>query len=366
MAPAVLPMLVIVLLVNTGSSSLNATSKAAKLFPAILILGDSTVDTGNNNYIPTLFKGNHLPYGRDFPGQVPTGRFSNGKLAPDFIASAASIKETVPPFLDPDLKDKQLCTGVSFASGGSGLDDLTTAASGVIPMSKQLEYLKKYIQRLNKIAGEEEAKKILRGALVIISAGTNDFIFNFYDIPTRRIQFNISGYQDFLLGRLRDIILGLHDLGCRKIAVAGLPPVGCLPIQMTAKFKNPEDRKCVEDENIDARRYNNKLANLLPQIQSVLPKSKIAYADVYEPMIDMINHPHKYGFLETKKGCCGTGYVEAGPLCNELTPPCHNSSQYLFWDSIHPSESAYYYMSLFLEEQVLPQLFFGNSRKEYR
>lgn len=365
MAPAELLIFVVLLLVNTGSSILNTKSKAAKLFPAILIFGDSTVDTGNNNYIVTLFKGNHLPYGRDFPGQVPTGRFSSGKLVPDFVASAAGIKETVPPFLEPDLKDGQLRTGVSFASGGSGFDDLTTAISGVIPMSKQLEYLEKYIQRLNKMVGEEEAKKILKGALVIISAGTNDFIFNFYDIPTRRIQFNIGEYQDFLLGRLRDFILQLHELGCRKIAVAGIPPVGCLPIQMTAKFKNPEDRKCVEEENLDARIYNHKLANLLPQLQSVLPKSKIAYADVYEPMIDMINHPQKYGFLETKKGCCGTGFVEAGPLCNELTPTCRNSSQYLFWDSIHPCESAYYYISLFLEEQVLPQLFFCDSTHEY-
>lgn len=77
--------------------------------------------------------------------------------------------------------------------------------------------------------------------------------------------------------------------------MAGLPPVGCLPIQMTAKFKNPEDRKCVEDENLDARAYNHKLANLLPQIKSVLPKSKIAYADVYKPMTDLTNHPQKYG-----------------------------------------------------------------------
>lgn len=71
------------------------------------------------------------------------------------------------------------------------------------------------------------------------------------------------------------------------------------------------------------------------------------------------------GFLETKTGCCGTGYVEAGPLCNELTQTCPNSSQHLFWDSIHPCESAYYYISLFIEEQVLPQLFFGGSTNEY-
>lgn len=164
------------------------------------------MDSGNNNFIPTLFKGNHYPYGRDFPGHVPTGRFSNGKLVPDFIASLLGIKETIPPFLDPSLSDHELLTGVSFASGGSGVDDLTTAASGVIPVSKQIKCFRDYIKKISHIVGVEEAKKILEDALVIISAGTNDFSFNFYDIPTRRVEFDISGYQDFLQNRLQIFI----------------------------------------------------------------------------------------------------------------------------------------------------------------
>lgn len=164
------------------------------------------MDTGNNNFIPTLFKGNHFPYGRDFPGHVPTGRFSNGKLVPDFIASLLGIKETIPPFLDSRLSSHELLTGVSFASGGSGFDDLTTAASGVIPVSKQIEYFRAYVAKIKRIVGEAEAKKILECALVIISAGTNDFSFNFYDIPTRRNEFDISGYQDYLQNRLQIFI----------------------------------------------------------------------------------------------------------------------------------------------------------------
>lgn len=175
-------------------------------FAVILIFGDSTVDTGNNNYISTLFKGNHYPYGQDYTDRLPTGRFFNGKLVPDFIASALSIKESVPPFLDPHLSDDELCTGVSFASAGSGYDDLTTVASGVIPVSKQIEYFKQYVVRLKGIVGEEDAKKIVNGALVVLSAGTNDFGFNFYDIPIRRLEFNISGYQEFLQNRIQRFI----------------------------------------------------------------------------------------------------------------------------------------------------------------
>lgn len=164
------------------------------------------MDTGNNNFIPTLFTSKHSPYGRDLPDHIPTGRFSNGRLVPDLLASALGIKEFIPPFLDPHLSDSELRTGVSFASAGSGYDDLTTEVSKVIPVSKQLQYFNQYLKRLNTAVGEQEAKKIVSGALLLISAGTNDFVYNFYDLPTRRNQFNITGYQDFLLQRVQDTV----------------------------------------------------------------------------------------------------------------------------------------------------------------
>lgn len=172
----------------------------------ILIFGDSTVDTGNNNYVMTLFKGNFYPYGKDFPGKIPTGRFSNGKLVPDFLASMLGIKQLVPPFLDPSLSHDELLTGVSFASAGSGFDDLTTLVSKVIPVFNQIGMFRDYIMKLNETVGDQKAREIINNALVVISAGTNDFVFNFYDLPTRRFEYTISGYQDFLLDRLQSFV----------------------------------------------------------------------------------------------------------------------------------------------------------------
>ncbi|KHN46112.1 GDSL esterase/lipase [Glycine soja] len=327
-------------------------------FLSILVFGDSTVDTGNNNYINTLAKGNHLPYGKDFPGHMPTGRFSNGKLVPDFIASMLNLKDTVPPFLDPNLSDEELLTGVSFASGGSGFDDLTTALTGAIALSKQIEYFKVYVARLKRIAGENETKRILRDALVIISAGTNDFLFNFYDIPTRKLEFNIDGYQDYVQSRLQIFIKELYDLGCRKFAVSGLPSIGCIPIQITTKSVSLKDRKCEEDENSDAKLYNRKLARQLLKIQAMLPGSRVVYTNVYDPLNNLINQPEKYGFKETSKGCCGTGLFEVAPLCNEFTPICEDPSKYVFWDSVHPTEITYQYIAKYLEMEVLPKFQF--------
>ncbi|AES98896.1 putative triacylglycerol lipase [Medicago truncatula] len=343
-----------------SSNDLKLRSK----FSSILVFGDSTVDTGNNNYIKTLIKGNHLPYGRDFPNHEPTGRFSNGKLAIDFLASTLNLKETVPPFLDPNLSNEELLKGVSFASGGSGFDDFTIALTGAISMSKQVEYFKDYVHKVKSIVGEKEAKQRVGNALVIISAGTNDFLFNFYDIPTRRLEFNISGYQDYVQSRLLIFIKELYELGCRKFAVAGLPPIGCIPVQITAKFV--KDRyKCVKEENLEAKDYNQKLARRLLQLQAILSGSRVIYTNIYDPLIGLIKHPRpeKYGFKETNKGCCGTGTFEVTPLCNELTPVCDDASKYVFWDSVHPSEATNKYIAKYMELEVLPKFQFHRNCK---
>ncbi|KAL8055886.1 hypothetical protein ABFX02_04G084200 [Erythranthe guttata] len=344
------------ILIVTTAVECNVEKPTLPKFPAILVFGDSTVDTGNNNYILTPFKGDHPPYGLDFPGSFSTGRFSNGKLVPDILASMMGLKETIPPFLDPNLSDREILTGVSFASAGSGFDELTTSLSRVIPMSMQPHLFEQYVKRVEGVVGRDEAAGILSGALVIVSAGTNDFIFNYYDVPTRRIQFVTVGmYQDFLLNKLQSMVKELYNLGCRKMVVSGLPPIGCLPIQITTK--SPILRSCSRKENADAQSYNHKLEKqLLPQLEAELPRSKIVYVDSYNPLMDMINDPHKYGFVETRRGCCGTGFLEAGPLCTQLTPVCANPSQYLFWDSIHPGESTYRILSEKLSASLLTKL----------
>lgn len=48
-------------------------------------MGDSTVDPGNNNRLRTTAKANFPPYGVNFYGRRPTGRFSNGRLATDML-----------------------------------------------------------------------------------------------------------------------------------------------------------------------------------------------------------------------------------------------------------------------------------------
>ncbi|GAA0159647.1 hypothetical protein LIER_16372 [Lithospermum erythrorhizon] len=56
--------------------------------PALIAFGDSLVDQGNNNGFLTPAKATYLPYGKDLLiNGKPTGRFSNGKTAMDFVGN---------------------------------------------------------------------------------------------------------------------------------------------------------------------------------------------------------------------------------------------------------------------------------------
>jgi hypothetical protein len=59
---------------------------------ALFVFGDSLFDVGNNNYINTTADGraNYSPYGETF-FNYPTGRFSNGRVIPDFIGKIKHV-----------------------------------------------------------------------------------------------------------------------------------------------------------------------------------------------------------------------------------------------------------------------------------
>lgn len=83
-------MLLLVLCVSSwqvGARDAAASGGGRPRVPAILVFGDSIVDTGNNNAVLTLTKSDFRPYGKDLNGGVPTGRFSNGRVPSDFVGA---------------------------------------------------------------------------------------------------------------------------------------------------------------------------------------------------------------------------------------------------------------------------------------
>ncbi|KAL6284067.1 hypothetical protein ACE6H2_014996 [Prunus campanulata] len=305
--------------------------------PAIIVFGDSTVDAGNNNHISTILKSDFQPYGRDFLGGQPTGRFSNGRVPTDFISEAFMIKPTIPAYLDPTYTIKDFATGVCFASAGTGYDNATSDVLSVMPLWKELEYYKKYQKDLRSYLGNDKANEVLGEALYLVSIGTNDFLENYYVLKRRSSQFSVEEYQNFLAGIAENFITELYQLGARKMSIASLPPMGCLPLERTTNIFSGSD--CIEEYNDVARIFNVKLQGLIEKLSKKLVRIQLVLSNTYDILLEIIQNPTTFGFEDAATACCGTGLFEMSYLCNKITPfTCSDANKYVFWDSFHPTE----------------------------
>uniref|UniRef100_A0A7N0T4J7 Uncharacterized protein n=1 Tax=Kalanchoe fedtschenkoi TaxID=63787 RepID=A0A7N0T4J7_KALFE len=340
----------------TLKSEKSATTPGVRPTPALIAFGDSILDPGNNNHFKTVTKANFPPYGKDFEGGVATGRFSNGKIPSDFLVQALGIKPLLPAFLDPFLRRKDLLTGVSFASGGSGYDPLTPTIEVGISVSKQLIFFKEFIQKLKEQVGTSETDYIIRNSQYLIVAGSNDIAITYFTYRARERRFDVPSYVNFLIDHASNFFSELHALGARRMLIAGVPPLGCLPAIRT--LKGGKARDCAEKVNEASQLYNSKFKANLVSLKTKLPQANMTYIDLYDFILDIIQHPEQYGFKVSDRGCCGAGGLEAGVFCNPLIPvTCRNTSTSVFWDAYHLTERTYKIVSDYITSTYRDNLF---------
>ncbi|KAG9442751.1 hypothetical protein H6P81_018605 [Aristolochia fimbriata] len=348
-------LLLLPLLLTAAAGDHQSLHQNKKKVPALIVFGDSIVDSGNNNGIKTIVKCDFPPYGRDFPQMQPTGRFSNGRIPSDMIASALGVKDYVPAYLDPDLTPEDLLTGVTFASGAAGYDPLTSELMSVLTLDDELRLFREYQTKLKAIAGEERAASIIRDSIYLVIIGSDDLANTYFTTPFRKKQFDIPSYADFLVEKASIFYQELYNLGARKMAIVGLPPVGCVP--STRTLSGGVLRQCKDVYNQAAQLTNFKLSKAVDKLGATLPGSRLVYVDIYTVLLDMILYPSKFGFKVSDKGCCGTGAIEVSILCNQLVPhTCTDVSDYVFWDSYHPTENAYKVITDSVITNYLPRL----------
>ncbi|GJZ54654.1 GDSL esterase/lipase EXL3-like protein, partial [Tanacetum coccineum] len=295
------------------------------LVQAVYAFGDSFADSGNNNNRTSVIKANFPPYGKDFMGGISTGRFTNRKTIADYVVEKLGVKDYLPAYLDPALQDTDLPTGVCFASGGAGVDELTSTILNVWSLQDQLEFFKEYIVKLKRIVGEEEANQITANALYLVSWGSNDWAV-YTAVPIRRLQYNVPAYSKLLADKAENFIQELYNLGARRMAFFNTPAIACYPLTRTVA--GGLLRKCSPKFNEEAHSFNNMIIGRIEQLNSTLPQARIVDGIIL-------------CFTVLDKGCCGSGVVEAAVLCNPLSTTCLDDSKYLFWDSVHLTDKGY-------------------------
>ncbi|KAJ0983079.1 hypothetical protein J5N97_011334 [Dioscorea zingiberensis] len=294
----------------------------------MFVFGASLLDVGNNNYINTTEKCNYPPYGIDYLGGKPTGRYSNGKNVVDFLAEKLRVPSPK-PYLSLSKTDNPLefLEGVNFASGSAGI--LISTHQGLcISLETQIDYYSSVLRALVEKLGIVQVQRFISSSIFLINIGSNDILV--YDGT------GVSKYVRLLISTLEGELKRIFKLGARKLVLMGTEPIGCWPV---VRALNKSSGDCNRELNQVSSLYSEQAVLLLKKLQSEYADMSYSFFNSYRVFDKLIKHPENYGFDESKAACCGMGYLNAEIACNPFATYCSNRTKYVFWDGWHQTEA---------------------------
>ncbi|KAJ4794635.1 GDSL esterase/lipase [Rhynchospora pubera] len=273
-------------------------------FNAIWSFGNSLADTGNfivlaRGVLPyDVFE--HLPYGVTYFGQ-PTGRASDGRLVIDIIAQTLGLP-LVPPYLS---QGQNFSRGVNFAVIGApalGMDFFQRRnITGFLPtdtsLNVQLSWFVDKVKHLLCNTTQSCLDYFKRSLFLLGEFGGNDY--NLALFAGKSVS-EAKSYIPFVIDIIRQTAESLLKQGALHIVIPGNFPTGCIPILLTIFASNNkldyDNLGCLKEYNTIGFDHDMKLKEMVAQLQNKYPQAKIIYADYYEPVIQFLQNPSKFGF----------------------------------------------------------------------
>ncbi|KAL0456327.1 UNVERIFIED_CONTAM: GDSL esterase/lipase [Sesamum latifolium] len=318
---------------GSGQGDEDGGEMRRALVPAMFIFGDSLIDNGNNNNLPSFAKANYFPYGIDFKGG-PTGRFSNGYTMVDTIAELLGLP-LIPAY--SEASGDQMRYGVNYASAASGILDITGRNFvSRIPFGQQIRNFENTLDQITDDLGAPDVAQALAKCIFFVGMGSNDYLNN-YLMPNynTRNQYNAQQYADLLVQQYSQQLTRLYNLGARKFVIAGLGLMGCIP-SILAQSSNGV---CSQEVNQLVLPFNTKTKAMINNLSANLPGARFSYIDIRNMFQDLLANARSYGFTVVNRGCCGIGRNRGQITCLPFQTPCPNRNQYIFWDAFHPTEA---------------------------
>ncbi|XP_057971572.1 GDSL esterase/lipase At2g23540-like [Malania oleifera] len=330
----------------TVMMNLSVVVKGEDGLGASFIFGDSLVDAGNNNYLPTLARANMPPNGIDFSpsGGNPTGRFTNGRTIGDIIGEELGQPNYAVPFLAPNCTGKAILSGVNYASGGGGILNQTGRIFvNRLSMEIQVDYFNITRKQFDNLMGASKARDfIMKKSIFSLSVGSNDFLNNYLLSALSigaRVSESANAFVDDLIDHLKIQLTRLYELDARKFAVSNIGPIGCIPYQKM--INRLSEDQCAELPNKLATQYNGRLKDLLAELNDNLHGATFVYVNVYDFVMELVSNYARYGFVTASRACCGNRGQFRGMIpCGPTSTMCSDRDKHVFWDPYHPSQAA--------------------------
>ncbi|KAG5574930.1 hypothetical protein H5410_055064 [Solanum commersonii] len=292
----------------------------------LFVFGDSYVDTGN--WPKSMSSSWKQPYGSTYPG-YPSGRFSDGLVLTDFIASFLGIKSPQPYANRKKISSHEMDNyGVNFAYGGTGVFNTFVNQPN---MTTQINYFQQLVEEEEQVYNKEK----MSSSIAIVSVAGNDYA-TFITKNNNNME-DLGNVTKSILSQLELNLRRIHGLGVQKIGITAMEPIGCLPkMTISSSYEN-----CSEYANSIPIFHNQMLHQIIDKLNNQTSRPIFFIIDLYSAFMTALNiqqnHPGNSNFENPLKPCCMG-------ICGDKKKYvlCKNPELSFFWDVIHPSQQGWF------------------------
>ncbi|KAI9118813.1 hypothetical protein K1719_010258 [Acacia pycnantha] len=291
----------------------------------LFVFGDSYVDTGNFLHSPSY----KPPNGITFPGK-PSGRFGDGRILTDYIASFLGIRTPMPYIFRNSVEKSKLKNGMNYAFGGTGIFN-TTLGEGP-NLTTQINSFQNLIQQ------NVYTRHDLKSSVALVNAGGNDYVTF---LATNGSLKEIGAFSSGLVNKLCLDLKRIQRVGVKKVAVTLMMPMGCVPQQAA----NTSYRNCAQIPNKIARNHNHRLLHCLAKLNFHSKKKPVFVTlDLYHTFISIITSMQRRrakdpSLMNPLEACVS---VEVDKKGEKKYKVCEKPEGSFFWDILHPSQNGWH------------------------
>ncbi|KAI8563468.1 hypothetical protein RHMOL_Rhmol03G0113000 [Rhododendron molle] len=316
----------------------------------LFVFGDSYADTGNCP--KSLASSWKEPYGITFPGE-PAGRFSNGRVLTDYIASFLGIPSPLPYQLR-NFGKESFAFGMNFAYGGTGVFNTLVKEPN---MTTQINLFQQQLEE------NVYTKQDLNSSIAVVSVGGNDYAA--YMATNGNLQ-GFKAFTESVINQLATNIKRIHGSGVRKVAVTTMEPLGCLPaITASTSYQN-----CSETENLITKFHNKMLIKTVRKVNKESGNAAFGIIDLHRAFLSALkiqgNHTGNSSKFEghpLKPCCVGVAREYSCGSIDKMSGAkkylvCEKPQLSFFWDMIHPSHQGWHAVYSALKPSLRRQLIY--------
>ncbi|KAL0696680.1 hypothetical protein Bca4012_063860 [Brassica carinata] len=279
----------------------------------LFVFGDGLYDAGNKQFVSSnRVDASFPPYGVTV-GEA-TGRWSDGRIIPDYLASFMGIPQ-IPPFL----------RGTADFSHGANFAITNATVLGSPPETLTLsQQVMKFSENKSKWTAQARSE-----AIYLFYIGSDDYL-NYARNNLNPSDEQKEAFVDRVITSIEAELKVIYGSGGRKFALQNLAPLGCLP---AVKQASGNVQECVKLPSEMAALHNKKLLQLLVELSRQLSGFQYSFYDFFSSIQNRVIKSKTYTFETGMAACCGTGSVNgSGCSTNNV---CANPEDYLFFDGKH-------------------------------